>query len=365
MSLALFSPIRVKGVTLRNRIMCSPCELASSSPDGYPSMSYRAHYVALARGECGLIVPGANFLIPSGKTGHAQNGLHTSDHVRPWAATIASIHRHGSRIIFQVMHGGPNALTPVSPAELSEASIDEIIERYAICGARLRKVGADGIMLHAAHGYLISSFLSPISNSRTDKYGGSLENRARLLTAIVAELRRNERREFLIAVKINGSDMTEHGLLPSDIAKVLKLAKVDLAEISCGGGSGVCTRSFWNPGLLPKLPTEAAAFLRSVLKKPKPTEGYNLEFAKEIKIANPNTIVASVGGFKTLKAMHDALKHVDIVSLGRPFIREPDLCKKLRTGRATEVECVRCGQCRILFRVVDPVRCFLKDGYLN
>jgi 2,4-dienoyl-CoA reductase-like NADH-dependent reductase (Old Yellow Enzyme family) len=310
-------------------------------------------------------VPGANFLVASGKTGHAQNGLHTPDHVRAWGDTISSIHQHGSKIIFQVMHGGPNALTPVSPAELSEAAIDEIIERYAICARRLRKVGADGIMLHAAHGYLISSFLSPFANARSDKYGGSLENRARLLTEIVAELRRNERRDFLIAVKINGSDMTENGMRPSDIAKVLKLAKVDLAEISCGGGSGVSTRSFWNSALLPKVPGEAAVFLRSVLKKPEPTEGYNLEFAKEIKMANPNIIVASVGGFKTLKAMQDALKYVDIVSLGRPFIREPDLCKKLRTGSATEVECVRCGQCRILFRVVDPVRCFLKEGYLK
>jgi 2,4-dienoyl-CoA reductase-like NADH-dependent reductase (Old Yellow Enzyme family) len=345
--------------------MCSPCELASSSSDGYPSKSYRSHYISLARGECGLIVPGANFLVPSGKTGHSQNGLHTLEHVNAWQNTISAIHNYGSKIIFQVMHGGPNSLTPVFPADLSEPEIDEIIERYAICAARLQKVSADGIMLHAAHGYLISSFLSPFSNARTDKYGGSLENRARFLKEIVAELRKNEKKNFLIAVKINGADFVENGMTTADVGKVLKLVNVDLAEISCGGGSGMSIRSFWDPGLLKKVGKEAGKFLKGVIKKPKPIEGYNLEFAKEIKAENPKLVVASVGGFKSVKVMQEALKFVDLVSLGRPFIREPGLCKKLRTGEQSEVECVRCGQCRILFRVVDPVRCFLKEGYVK
>jgi 2,4-dienoyl-CoA reductase-like NADH-dependent reductase (Old Yellow Enzyme family) len=220
-------------------------------------------------------------------------------------------------------------------------------------------------MLHAAHGSLISSFLSPFTNLRRDKYGGSLENRARFLSEIVRELRKIEKKNFLIAVKINGADLVENGVTSADVGRVLKLANVDLAEISCGGGSGMAIRSFWNPGLLSKLRSEAAEFLKGVIKKPIPIEGYNLEFAKEIKAANPGLAVASVGGFKSVRAMQEALKWVDLVSLGRPFIREPDLCRKLRRGDKSEVECVRCGQCRILFRVVDPVRCFLKEQYLK
>jgi 2,4-dienoyl-CoA reductase-like NADH-dependent reductase (Old Yellow Enzyme family) len=364
--MALFSPLRVKGLKLRNRIMCSPCELNASSPSGYPSKAYRAHYVDLARGECGLIVPGANFLTLDSKTGPTQNGVHTAEHIDAWRGTIADIHSLGSKVIFQVVHGGPQAVPkPINPADLSESEIDEITERYAICAERLRRAGADGIMIHAAHGYLISSFLSPFANARTDKYGGSLENRARLLTNIASELRRIDRKDFLIACKINGSDLSANGVTPAEIAAALKLAKVDLAEISCGGGMDATIRSRWSRAIIPKLPPGAAAAVSSFAERRVPlTEGYTLEFAKVVKAANPGTIVASVGGFKSVDAMKEALKSVDLVSLGRPFIREPDLCKKLRSGQK-EVECVRCGQCILLFREVAPVRCFLKEGYLK
>jgi 2,4-dienoyl-CoA reductase-like NADH-dependent reductase (Old Yellow Enzyme family) len=367
MSVSLFSSLRIKGLSLRNRIMCSPCELNYSSPDGYPSKAYRSHYVDLARGECGLIVPGANFISYESKTGGTQNGVHTLEHIDAWRDTIKDIHKLGSKIIFQVVHGGPAAVPkPIFPADLSEAEIDEITERYVVCAQRLRNAGADGIVVHGAHGYLVSAFLSPFSNARTDKYGGSLENRARFLTNIVSELRRIDRKDFLIAVKINGTDLTDNGITAPDIAKVLKLANVDLAEISIGGGFGSTIRSHWSSRLIPKLPKGAADFLSDLLKNPIPLkEGYTLEYAKEIKAANPKTVVASVGGYKTVQAMTEALKHVDLVSLGRPFIREPDLAKKLRTGQAKEVECVRCGQCILLFREVSPVRCFLKEGYLK
>jgi 2,4-dienoyl-CoA reductase-like NADH-dependent reductase (Old Yellow Enzyme family) len=347
--------------------MCSPCELNASSPDGYPSKAYRSHYVDIAKGECGLIVPGANFLTFQSKTGGTQNGVHTPEHIDAWRNTIDAIHKLGSKIVFQVVHGGPQAVPkPIHPADLSEPEIDQITEQYAVCAERLRKAGADGIVIHAAHGYLVSSFLSPFANSRTDKYGGSLENRARFLTGIVSELRRVDRKDFLVAVKINGSDLCENGVTAKDIGQVLKTAKVDLAEISCGGGMDGTIRSHWSKAILPKLPTGAGQALTEFLKKRIPvTEGYTLEFAKEIKAANPGTVVASVGGFTTVAAMNQALKSVDLVSLGRPFIREPDLCAKLRTGKSDRVECVRCGQCILLFREVAPVRCFLKEGYLK
>jgi 2,4-dienoyl-CoA reductase-like NADH-dependent reductase (Old Yellow Enzyme family) len=304
-------------------------------------------------------------MMPSGKSCHTQNGLHTIEHVEAWRETIAAIHGFGGRIIFQVMHGGPSAVSPVAPADLSQPQIDEITERFALTARRLRAVGADGIMLHAAHGFLISSFLSPFANARTDKYGGSLENRSRFLRDIVSEVRRSDTENFIVAMKINGSDLVENGLLPCDVAKIVKLVNVDLAEISCGGSAPFRNRSYWNPALLPKLPKQAAALLQTAIKAPKLTEGYTLEYAKEIKAANPNTVIASVGGFRTVKAMTEALKSVDLVSLGRPFIREPDVCAKLRTGQSQEVECVRCGQCTLLYRVVDPVRCYLKEGYLQ
>jgi 2,4-dienoyl-CoA reductase-like NADH-dependent reductase (Old Yellow Enzyme family) len=269
----------------------------------------------------------------------------------------------GSKIVFQVMHGGPQAIpNPIRPSDLSEPEIDEITERYALCAERLRSVGADGIMIHAAHGYLVSSFLSPFANSRTDKYGGSLENRARFLGGIVSELKRVDRKGFLIAVKINGSDLCENGVTAHEIADVLKIAKVDLAEISCGGGRDSTIRSHWNRAVGAKLPGRAAETLEGFLKRKVPVvEGYTMEFAKEIKRANPGTAVASVGGFSTIGAMTEALKHVDLVSLGRPFIGEPDLCAKLRTGKSTRVECVRCGQCMLWFKEGVPIRCFMKD----
>lgn len=365
--------------------MCSPCNLSNSTEDGYPNQSYLNHYLRMAEGECGLIIPGYVYHMNSGKACKLQNGMVNDTHAEAWSSTIEKIHSHGSKVIFQVCHGGVQSNQDVNPnpkgasaiipgtQELSIADIEEIIHEYVNCTKRLKRINADGIQLHHAHGYLLSAFLSPIMNKRTDKYGGSFENRARLTVEICEAISKVIDDNFLLTMKVNGSDCVDGGTEPEDVARLIKLLpRMDLAEISCGLGNFALTiRSRWNSKHVTKgLPKNLADIVRNADRNADPryplTEGYTFNFAKTIKKLCPNTIIASVGGYQYYLVMENSLKSesVDIISIGRPFIREPDLCKKLRTGVSDSVECSRCGQCLLFPQFDPPCRCFSKEGFV-
>jgi 2,4-dienoyl-CoA reductase-like NADH-dependent reductase (Old Yellow Enzyme family) len=206
-------------------------------------------------------------------------------------------------------------MTFAKPRAATEEDIKNVIEGFAHAAEYLEKAGYDGIQLHGAHGYLLAQFLSPSTNHRTDKYGGSLENRARLITEIGKEVRRRTSSSFVLGIKLNSVEFQDKGFDTEEAAalcKVLEEASFDFVELS--GGT-----------------YEQLAFghKRDSTKK---REAFFIEFAEKITPSLTKTRTYVTGGLKTASAMVDALKTVDGVGLARPVCLEPELPRQIISG---------------------------------
>jgi 2,4-dienoyl-CoA reductase-like NADH-dependent reductase (Old Yellow Enzyme family) len=225
----------------------------------------------------------------------------------------------------------------------SRDEIEAIIEGYGDAAERAMQAGFDAVQIHGAHGYLISQFLSKHVNKREDDWGGSLENRMRLLLEVYDEVR-GRLGNAPVLVKMNSDDFSENGFTIDEsviVAKAVAAKGIDLIEVS-GGGRGRRTD------------------LRARAKNP---EYPDLDFgghAVKIRKATKPTPMGLVHGFTKLETMEKAIENdlTDMVSMSRPFIREPDLVKKLKAG-AKETTCIRCDACRANFGVA-MMQCLLE-----
>lgn len=207
-------------------------------------------------------------------------------------------------------------MTFAKPHPASEEDIQNIIEGFSHAAEFLEKAGYDGIELHGAHGYLLSQFLSPTTNKRTDKYGGSLENRARLILEIAQAIRQRTKPDFIVSIKLNSVEFQDKGFSPDEareLCTMLEENKFDFVELS--GGT-----------------YEQLAFVHK-RESTKKREAFFMEFADAIAPVLKKTKSYVTGGFKTVGAMVHALKSVDGVGLGRPTTQEPHICKDILEGK--------------------------------
>jgi 2,4-dienoyl-CoA reductase-like NADH-dependent reductase (Old Yellow Enzyme family) len=214
---------------------------------------------------------------------------------------------------------------------MTKKDIDEIVEAFGDGARRAKEYGFDAIQLHAAHGYLINQFLSPLTNRRTDSYGGSVENRCRFLLEVYKRVRSVVGSDFPVFAKLNGSDNLEGGLDLSDAvstARLLDRGKIDAIEVS-GGTSA----------------SGEKGPVRINIDRPD-REAYNLSFAREIKKAVGCPVMV-VGGFRSLEVIDKALSEdgIDFISMSRPFIREPHLIKRWQAGDTSPARCISCNGC--------------------
>lgn len=246
--------------------------------------------------------------------------------------------KHGSLIVGQVSHPGRQVaeniqkhpisasdvqlegnimgMTFAKPRAATDEDIKDVIEGFAHAAEYLEKAGYDGIQLHGAHGYLLAQFLSPTTNRRTDKYGGSLENRARLINEIGQEVRKRTSPKFVLGIKLNSVEFQEKGFDTEEagtLCKLLEDNKFDFVELSGGTYESL-----------------AFAHKRESTKK---RESFFLEFAEKITPSLTKTKAYVTGGFKSAAAMIDALNTVDGVGLARPICLEPELPKDIINGK--------------------------------
>lgn len=251
---------------------------------------------------------------------------------------------HGSLCVGQVSHPGRQTASvlqkdPVSASDVqlegvvmgftfakphaaSEMEIRDIVEAFAHSAEYLHRAGYDGIQLHGAHGYLLAQFLSQTTNRRGDKYGGSLENRARIVTEIAGAVRARVPREFMLGIKLNSVEFQDKGFSPEEakeMCTILSRERFDFVELS--GGT-----------------YESLAFQHK-RESSKKRENFFLDFADSIAPAlhGTGTRTYVTGGLKTVGAMVDSLKTVDGVGLGRPICQEPRICRDILEGRITGV----------------------------
>jgi len=305
-------------------------------------------FFRLAEGEVGLIITGHAFVNPQGKASPRQIGIHEDGMAPGLARLAAAVHRFPSRIFIQLAHAGrqtkekicgglpvaPSAVYEpvykVLPKEMTQAEIAGTIDDFVRGAVRARAAGFDGVQVHAAHGYLLSSFLSPHTNRRSDAWGGSPENRMRIVSEIIRGIKAAAGASFPVAIKLNSSDLMPGGL---DIEAAIEAARrfesdgLDAVEVS-GGTSEAGLGSMW-PGV-----------------RPEAEEGYFVDAAARLK-AGVRIPVFGLGGLRTFREMEKAVLggRADFVSMSRPFIREPGLVRLFREGKIRKSECISCNKC--------------------
>jgi len=338
----LFTTVRIGSLELRNRIARSATAERLSGPDGAPSERVAEIYRRLATGGVGLIITGHAFVLPGGRCHAQMTGAHDDALIPPLARLAQAAHAGGARIALQINHGGracdpaavpelvgPSAIPaaperPV-PRALGAEEIAEITHAFAAAAGRARAAGFDAVQIHAAHGYLLSQFLSPLANQRTDRYGGSLENRARLLFEVAGAIRGRVGPDFPLLVKLGVTDNEEGGLTVEEGAEVASWLPgwgIDAVETSTGGKGSIQTR---------------------ITRESR--EAYLLPLARAVR-ARSTIPILLVGGFRSRAVMERVLAEgIEIVSLSRPLIREPDLPRKLAAAADARAECVSCNRC--------------------
>jgi 2,4-dienoyl-CoA reductase-like NADH-dependent reductase (Old Yellow Enzyme family) len=344
----LFTPIAVGSLTVPNRFVRSATHDYLSDDAGFVSDAGVELFARLAEGEVGLIVTGHAHVQPSGKASPRQMGVFDDRFLASLARIPAAVHRFPSKVFLQIAHAGRQTKerdcggVPVSPSpvydpvskvmprELSAGEVRTVVADFVAAAGRAKRAGFDGVQLHAAHGYLLSSFLSPHTNRREDEWGGPVENRARALLEVLRGVRASCGPDFPVIVKLNSTDFLPGGLTIDDavlVARMLEAAGIDAIEVS-GGMAEAGRGSVW-----PGLRSEAE-------------EGYFVENAARIKQA-VRVPVSGLGGLRTLGAAERMVAEgrVDLISLSRPLIRDPFLVKHFREGLAAKSECISCNKC--------------------
>lgn len=265
----LFSPLTIKNITLKNRIVVSPmCQY--SSVDGYANDWHLVHLGSRAVGGAGLVFTEATAVTPEGRISPEDLGIWTDDHIPGLQHIVNFLHQQGSIAGIQLAHAGRKASTAppwkgmhkllpseggwqtvapsavpykageIAPSELTLPEIQKVISDFSAAAQRALRAGFDVIEIHAAHGYLLHEFLSPLSNRRNDTYGGSRENRMRLLREVIVSLKTVWPKENPLFVRISSSDWVEGGWTLEDsveLVGILRRLGVDLIDCSSGGNS--------------------------------------------------------------------------------------------------------------------------------
>jgi len=336
----LFSPLKIGSFTIRNRIMSTPHHTAFTDPDGLPGAREIAYWVAKAKGGIGLI-------------GSHVHGIHSSTgntFIQPavlpkFRAATEAIHEHGAKFIGQLWHPGaqggsiagasPWAPSQVSqpdtwavPHEMTAAEVREVIAGYARGAALLREAGVDGAEIHGAHGYLITQFLSPLSNLRDDEYGGDFERRLNFPLQIIDAIRAEVGKDWTVGMRISGDEMTEYGYDSDDFSKMIPYltagGQLDYLSVSVGNyrSKDTIIAPMYYPG---------GSFV------------YLAAMAKEVL----DIPVVCIGRINDPVMAEQILENrqADIVGMTRANLCDPELPNKAREGRVDEIRhCIACNE---------------------
>ncbi len=395
----LFSPIRIGSLDLSGRMVKSATFETRATDNGFVTDELIEYYEQIARGGTPLLITGNAYFDLYSKAAPRQIGADHDDKIPGLRRLTEAVHRHGSKIVFQIYHVGRQALprfagrtdavspSPVlepslgvRPREITSEEIRAVVRGLADAADRGRKAGFDGVQIHAAHGYLLSAFLTPHTNRRTDAYGGSFENRMRLLLEVYRAVRERVGPDYPVILKLNGSDdlPLRRGLKPEDLVRIARRMEaegVDGIEISAGHYESAFTfeRGMWK-GFFSAITTVGVGtylpwYRRLSVRLLAPAldwglgriagyrEGFNLPYARRFKEALRIPVICA-GGFIHREAMEEALTTgaCDMVSVARALIADPFLYRHLKEG----VEGPRCDFCNACFArgATWPVDCY-------
>lgn len=341
---SLFEEVRLRHLTLKNRLVRSATQDPFGLPDGRVSDGQVELYRTIAANNVGMVITAHVCVSPEGRAGAAQNGFYDDSFIAGQSAVAAAIKSGGAAAILQISHAG-GSVTPypgvedvdliapvgralakgVQPARaMTRADMDRVRDAFAAAAARAVEAGFDGVQVHMAHGYLLSQFLNPCTNTRDDIYGGSAEGRFRFPAEVLAAVRAAVGPDYPVFVKINGNCESGDGGFAEDFLSYVRgMERFGLEGIEVSG---------WN-------------------FTPLGREGRRTYFLDRALAAagETGTPVFPVGGVRSVEDIQRVLDAgLPLVSMARPFIAEPDLGTKLLSGQK-ESACISCSKCFYLY----------------
>lgn len=381
----LMAPGRIGRLELRNRIFMSPMGSNTADPDGYCGERLRQYYEARAQGGAALLIMGSVAIsYPVGSANWRQVGISDDRYIPGFKALADSVHRHGAKLAVQLQHAGMTAmndiasgrpmLTPSLPVEkagdmeklllpeeaaamstpfsaaaaqvsyqvATQADIDWVIEQFADAAERAAKADIDAVELHAGHGYLIHSFLNPAVNQRTDRYGGDIENRSRLLVETITAIKARCGQDFPVWCRLDGTEfLTEGGISNEDAQRTAQLAEA-------AGADAIHVSAYADP-------SKGISFTAAhTVHQPCGFVPYaaRIKAAVSIPVIAPGRIEPEVGD----RLIRDG--KLDFITMARKLLADPELPNKIRDDRLDEIRpCIYCYTCISQIFVNRTVKC--------
>jgi len=342
----LFTPITLpNGTTIKNRFFKSAMSEGMGTRDFQPKKNIATLYKRWAEGGTGLIITGNIMVDPKGTAEPGNIVFDKNSNMEILKEWAKQGQQHGAKVMVQLNHPGKQAPKTVSkqtvapsaiplgnglnklfstPRALTTSEVEELVQKFVTSAKVAKEAGFSGVQIHAAHGYLISQFLSPHDNRRTDKYGGSLENRMRFLKEIYLGMREELGKDFTIGIKINSTDFKEDGLTEEDSLKtIIELANLGLDFVEISGGT-----------------YERPAMMGATSKST--NQVFFAEYSKKLKQKIKIPVVVT-GGIRSINAMNTLLNDntTDFIGIARPLTIDPNIPNKIKQGTYTIVETTR------------------------
>jgi 2,4-dienoyl-CoA reductase-like NADH-dependent reductase (Old Yellow Enzyme family) len=359
----LFDPTEINGMTLKNRFVRSATWEGMATENGACTLKLVETIARLAEGGVGLIITGHAYVKKQGRAGERQLGIYDDNLLDSLREMTEAVHQRDGRIIAQLAHSGlfadpsltgyppmaPSAISGITQhavQEMTLSDIENVVESFGLAAQRAQKAGFDGVQLHAAHGYLLSQFLSPFFNRRSDHYGGHIENRANIHLEIMDSIRSYVGKDYPVLMKMNTRDFIEDGLELEDAVKtgILLAHRLDAIELS--GGTGLSGKL--NP-------------VRTGIRK-EADEAY-FEDAAVLFKEHIDIPIILVGGIRSFEVADRIVNSgiTDYVSMSRPFIREPGLINRWRSGDRLKATCLSDNRCFVPAGTGKGIYCVTKE----
>ena len=342
----LFTPITLpNGTTIKNRFFKSAMSEGMGTRDFQPKKNIATLYKRWAEGGTGLIITGNIMVDPKGTAEPGNIVFDKNSNMEILKNWAKQGQQHGAKVMVQLNHPGKQAPKTIAketvapsavplgnglnklfstPRALTTSEVEELVQKFVTSAKVAKEAGFSGVQIHAAHGYLISQFLSPHDNRRTDKYGGSLENRMRFLKEIYLGMREELGKDFTIGIKINSTDFKEDGLTEEDSLKtIIELANLGLDFVEISGGT-----------------YERPAMMGATSKST--NQVFFAEYSKKLKQKIEIPVVVT-GGIRSINAMNTLLNDntTDFIGIARPLTIDPNIPNKIKQGTYTIVETTR------------------------
>ncbi|MDY0131771.1 MAG: NADH:flavin oxidoreductase [Desulforegulaceae bacterium] len=348
----LFEPANIGNLELKNRFIRSATWEGMAEDNGHFNDKIYEIYENLAKGGVGAIITGYAYVLKEEQPSPKMFGAYDDSFIEDYKKLTKIVHKNNSKIILQLVYGGSftwfnvdkreiwgpsavlNKISGITPKEMSIENIDALVKAFGKSAKRAMEGGFDGVEIHAGHGYLLSQFLSPYFNRREDKYGGSIENRARIIYEVFDRIRSSTSPDFPILIKLNCSDFMENkGFVFEECKEVCKnLSKKGITAVEISGGP------VFRAPKTEKEPTKKVSLSSN--------DSYFSEYAKELASEIEVPLIL-VGGNRNFEVMENLLNQtkIEFFSISRPLLSEPDLINQWKKDKNFKPRCTSCSLC--------------------